>query len=160
MSRNKSFDVRARFGAIYSASKTKKYLLKNTTIGNQLLFSFLANTEFTRPENSNWWLLLPDSNYFWSSKTISKLNFERLLLQRFFWNFSLVRISKRIPWEDSTSAFSTSDRFHFQYLFARTLLVECSLYFALLILPLLVCCRLKAILVPQTLNGLFGWKLS
>ena len=64
MSRNKSLDVRAMFGAIYSASKTKKYLLKNTTIGNQLLFSFLANTEFTRPENSNWWLLLPDSNYF------------------------------------------------------------------------------------------------
>ena len=38
MSRNKSFDVRARFGAIYSASKTKKYLLKNNTIGNRLLF--------------------------------------------------------------------------------------------------------------------------
>ena len=33
---NKSFDVRARFGAIYSASKTEKYLLKNSTIGNQL----------------------------------------------------------------------------------------------------------------------------
>ena len=30
MSRNKSFNFRARFGAIYSASKTKKYLLKNT----------------------------------------------------------------------------------------------------------------------------------
>ena len=64
MSRDKSFDVRARFGAIYSASETKKYLLKKTTIGNQLLFSFLANTEFTCPENSNWWLLLPDSNLF------------------------------------------------------------------------------------------------
>ena len=38
MSRNKSFDFRARFGAIYSASKTKKYLLNNSTIGNQLLF--------------------------------------------------------------------------------------------------------------------------
>ena len=50
MSRNKSFDVRARFGAIYSASKTKKYLLKNTTIGNQLFFSFLANTEFNCPK--------------------------------------------------------------------------------------------------------------
>ena len=64
MSRNKSFDVRARFGAIYSASKTKKYLLKNGTIGNRLLFSELANIEFTCPENSNWWLLLPDSNIF------------------------------------------------------------------------------------------------
>ena len=62
MSRNKSFDVRARFGAIYSASKTKKYLLKNSTIGNRLLFSELANIEFTCPQNSNWWLLLPDSN--------------------------------------------------------------------------------------------------
>ena len=64
MSRNKSFDVSARFGAIYNASKTKKYLLKNSTIGNRLLFSELANTEFTCPENSNWCLLLPDSNIF------------------------------------------------------------------------------------------------
>ena len=38
MSRNKSFDFRSRFGAIYSASKIKKYLLNNSTIGNQLLF--------------------------------------------------------------------------------------------------------------------------
>ena len=64
MSKNKSFDVRARFEAIYSASKTEKYLLKNSTIGNRLLFSELANIEFTCPENSNWWLLLPESNLF------------------------------------------------------------------------------------------------
>ena len=32
---------------IYSASKTEKYLLKNSTIGNQLLFSEIANIEFT-----------------------------------------------------------------------------------------------------------------
>ena len=51
MSRNKSFDVRAKFGAIYSAVKTEKYLLKNSTIGNRLLFSELGNTEFTCPEN-------------------------------------------------------------------------------------------------------------
>ena len=51
MSRNKSFDVRARFGAIYSASKSEKYLLKNSTIGNRLFFSELANIEFTCPEN-------------------------------------------------------------------------------------------------------------
>ena len=38
MSRIKSFDIRTRFGAIYSASKTKKYLLKNSMIGNWLLF--------------------------------------------------------------------------------------------------------------------------
>ena len=44
MSRNKPFDVRARFGAIYSASKIEKNLLKNSTIGNRLLFSELANT--------------------------------------------------------------------------------------------------------------------
>ena len=64
MSRNKSFDVKAKFGAINSASKTEKYLLKNSTIGNRLLFSELAITEFTCPENSNWCLLLPDSNLF------------------------------------------------------------------------------------------------
>ena len=43
MSRNKSFNFRARFEAISSASKTKKYLLKNSTLGNRLLFSELAN---------------------------------------------------------------------------------------------------------------------
>ena len=64
MSRNKSFNFRARFGAIYNASKTKNYLLKNSTLGNRLLFSKLANIEFTCPENSNRWLLLPDSNLF------------------------------------------------------------------------------------------------
>ena len=81
MSRNKSFDVRAKFGAIYSASKTENYLLKNSTMGNRLLFSELANIEFTCPENWNWCLLLPDTLiYFWNSKTISQLNFERLLV--------------------------------------------------------------------------------
>ena len=44
MSRNKPFDARAKFGAIYSASKTEKYLLKNSMIGNRLLFSELGNT--------------------------------------------------------------------------------------------------------------------
>ena len=64
MSKNKSFYFRARFGTIYGASKTKKYLLKNSTIGNRLLVEELANVEFTCPENSNCWLLLPDSNLF------------------------------------------------------------------------------------------------
>ena len=64
MSRKKSFDFRARFGAIYSASKTREDLLKNSTIDNRLLFSELANIEFICPENLNWWLLLPDSNLF------------------------------------------------------------------------------------------------
>ena len=64
MSRNKSFNARESFGAIYSVSKTKKYLLKNNTIGNLLLFSQLANIAFTCPENSNWWLLLRDGNLF------------------------------------------------------------------------------------------------
>ena len=36
MSWSKSFDFRARFGAINSASKTKEYLLKNNTIDNRL----------------------------------------------------------------------------------------------------------------------------
>ena len=43
MSRNKSFDFRARFGEIYSASKTKKYLLKNSTIGNRVFKFVLRN---------------------------------------------------------------------------------------------------------------------
>ena len=93
MSRNKSFYFRARFGAIYSASKTKKYLLKNSTIGNRLLFSELANIEFTCPENSNWWLLLPDSNLFLKFQNNFTAEFWAtfsygLLLQWFFWNSS------------------------------------------------------------------------
>ena len=93
LSKNKSFYFRARFGAIYSASKTKKYLLKNSTIGNRLLFSELANTEFTCPENSNWWLLLPDSNLFLKFQNNFTAEFWAtfsygLLLQRFFWNSS------------------------------------------------------------------------
>ena len=80
MSRDKSFDVRERFGAIYSASGTKKYLLKKTTIGNQLLSSFLANTQFTCPKNWNWWVLPHDSNLFLKFQNNFKLNFERLLV--------------------------------------------------------------------------------
>ena len=87
MSKNKSFYFRARFGIIYSASKTEKYLLKNSTIGNRLLFAELANIEFTCPENSNWWLLLPDSNLFLKFQkqfsSISQLKFERLLVTDF-----------------------------------------------------------------------------
>ena len=87
MSRKTSFDFRARFGAIHSASKTKKFILKNSTIGNRLFFfSELANIEFTCPENSNWWLLLPDSNLFLKYKTILQLNFERPLVMDFYSN--------------------------------------------------------------------------
>ena len=64
MSKNKLFNVRARFETICSASKTKKYLLKNSMIGNHLLFLELANIKFTCPKNSNLCLLLPDSNLF------------------------------------------------------------------------------------------------
>ena len=83
---------RGRFGAIYTASKTKKYFLKNSTLGNRLLFSELANIEFTCPENSNWWLLLPDSNLFLKFQNNFTAEFWAtfsywLLLQRFFWNF-------------------------------------------------------------------------
>ena len=42
MSRNESFDFRLRFVAIYSASTTREYLLKNTTIDNRLCFTALV----------------------------------------------------------------------------------------------------------------------
>ena len=38
ISGKKSFYFMARFGAISSGSKTKKYLLKNSVIGNWLFF--------------------------------------------------------------------------------------------------------------------------
>ena len=94
LSRNKSFNIRARFRPICSASKTKKYLLKNSTIDNRRLLSELANIEFTSPENSNWWLaLLPDSNLFLKFQNNFTPEFWAtfsygLLLQRFFWNSS------------------------------------------------------------------------
>lgn len=64
MSWNKSSDFRARFGAINSASKTKEYLLKNSTIGNCLLFLEKANTGITCRENLRWYLVPPQSNLF------------------------------------------------------------------------------------------------
>ena len=82
---------------IYSASKTKKYLLKKSAIGNRLLFSELANTEFTCPENSNWRLLLPDSNFFlkfpnnFTAESWTTFSYG-LLLQRFCWNFWVIFI--------------------------------------------------------------------
>ena len=61
---NESFCVKVRFGAIYSASKTKEYFLKNNMIGNRPLFSELGNTGITCPENSNWWLARLTSEQF------------------------------------------------------------------------------------------------
>ena len=83
MSRNKSFDVRARFGAIYNASKTEKYLLKNSTIGNRLLFSELATLNLLVPKIETGVSFFLIVIYFWNSKTISQLNFERLLVTDF-----------------------------------------------------------------------------
>ena len=50
---NKSFYFRARFGVIYSAFRIENYLLKNSTIGNRLLFYELENIVITCLENSN-----------------------------------------------------------------------------------------------------------
>ena len=57
------------------------------------MFSELANIEFTRSENSNWCLLLPDSNLFLKFQNNFTAEFWAtfsygLLLQRFFWNSS------------------------------------------------------------------------
>ena len=79
----KSFDVRARFGTIDSASKTKKYLLKNSTIRNRLLFPELQTLNLLVPKirtGGSFYLIVI---YFWNSKTISQLNFERLLVTDF-----------------------------------------------------------------------------
>ena len=38
MLRKKSFDFRAKLGAIYSASETKEYVLKNIPIDNRIWF--------------------------------------------------------------------------------------------------------------------------
>ena len=62
---NESFGVKVRFGAIYSASKTKDYFLKNKMIAIGLCrLSELGNTGITWPENSNWWLARSTSEQF------------------------------------------------------------------------------------------------
>ena len=38
MLRSKSFDFRAKFGAIYGASETKEYVLRNIPIDNRIWF--------------------------------------------------------------------------------------------------------------------------
>ena len=74
MSRKKSFYLKARFEAIYSASKGRVPVLKYTTIGNRLLtYEFVNNGGLSRN-----WLVLPQSNSFQNPKAISQLNFERL----------------------------------------------------------------------------------
>ena len=62
MLRNKSFDFRAKFGAIYSASETKEYVLKNIPIDNRIWFKNRQTLEITCPENSKWWLVLTQAN--------------------------------------------------------------------------------------------------
>ena len=63
----------------------------------------LASIEFTCPENSNWCLLLPDSNLClkfqnnFTAKFWATFNYG-LLLQRFFWNYSGI-LDKKI-WHD------------------------------------------------------------
>ena len=80
-----------------SGSSTKNSHLTHggwtTMIGYQLLFSFLANFEFSSPENSNLRLLLPGNHLFlkfpnnFTAEFWATLSYG-LLLQQFFWNFS------------------------------------------------------------------------
>ena len=50
MLRNKSFDFRAKFGAIYSASETKEYVLKNIPIDNRIWFKNRQTLELLVPK--------------------------------------------------------------------------------------------------------------
>ena len=54
MLRNKSFYFSEKFGAIYSASETKEYVLKNIPIDNRIWFKNRQTLEITCPENSKW----------------------------------------------------------------------------------------------------------
>ena len=51
MLRNKSFDFRAKFGAIYSASETKEYVLKNIPIDNRISFKNRQTLKLRIPKN-------------------------------------------------------------------------------------------------------------
>ena len=50
MMRNKSFDFRAKFGAIYSASETKECVLKNIPIDNRIWFKNRQTLELLVPK--------------------------------------------------------------------------------------------------------------
>ena len=50
MLRKKSFDFRAKFGAIYSASETKEYVLKNIPTDNRIWFKNRQTLELLVPK--------------------------------------------------------------------------------------------------------------
>ena len=50
MLRNKSFNFRAKFEAIYSASETKEYVLKNIPIDNRIWFKNRQTLELLVPK--------------------------------------------------------------------------------------------------------------
>ena len=50
MLRNKSFDFREKFGATYSVSETKEYVLKNIPIGNWIWFKNRQTLELLVPK--------------------------------------------------------------------------------------------------------------
>ena len=54
MLRNKSFDFRAKFGAIYSASETKECVLKNIPIDNRIWLKNRQTLELLVPRIRNY----------------------------------------------------------------------------------------------------------
>ena len=90
MSRNKSFDFRARFGAIYSASiyKTKSTFYRIARLGIGFVLRIRKHWNyFSNIRTGGSFYLVAIS--FWYSRTISQLNFEGLstyglLIQRLF----------------------------------------------------------------------------
>ena len=116
MSRNKSFYFRARFGVIYSAFKTKNYFLKNSTISNRLLFYELTNIEFTCPENSNWCLLLPDSNFClkfpnnFTAKFWATFNYSGILDKK-IWHNGFQDHDKVCKYDNYNNTFSHTPKF-------------------------------------------------
>ena len=75
ISRKKSFYLKARFEAIYSASKARVPVLKYTMHHWQSAFDLRIRKHRGLSRN---WLVLPQSNSFQNPKAISQLNFERL----------------------------------------------------------------------------------
>ena len=78
LSKNKSFYFRARFGAICSASKTKKYLLKNSAIGNRTpdVFPVVASAGETRNQSRKNRMLSQDNEF-------DDINFHTFALKEF-----------------------------------------------------------------------------
>ena len=98
MLRNKSFYFRAKFGAVYGASETKEYVLKNIPIDNRIRFKNRQTLELLVPKiRSGSSTILTQGNIFFEipkqchSGILKEFSYG-VALQQLLRNFSIIFI--------------------------------------------------------------------